>query len=346
MTLLLAEGFDNYGTIAELRDKYGLIQGTAGSFPTGRYGVGQGVTFTGSNMDMYLPLPSNPSRIICGFAWRLGDGASSFGNAHTIFGLYRAGTPHMEIRVTDGGGLYIVRSTTIMATANNSPLAGFRKWHYVEIDLTVANGTGGACQVWVDGISVINLTSADTQNDNAIDGTIDQLLLNRANSSDDTWDDIYALDTNGSVNNARLGEIAIEMLLPDGDGNRNNFTATGAGTTNADRVADGTSPDDDTTYVSSATLDDDELYTFGNLTLTGDSVKAVVVRHRSRKVDGGERQMRCLARNGVAESESVATGISAEYRHYDGIFEQNPTGPANWTPAAVDASEFGVTIEA
>jgi hypothetical protein len=149
------------------------------------------------------------------------------------------------------------------------------------------------------------------------------------------------------VNNARLGEVTMEMLLPDGDGNRNNFTATGAGTTNADRVDDGASPDGDTTYVSSSTLDDDELYTHGNITLTNtDTYYAVVVRHLSRKEDAGDRQMRCLARSVATEAESVATGVGAEFRYYDGIFEVDPNGGGAWTQSSINAAEFGVTIEA
>jgi hypothetical protein len=84
-------------------------------------------------------------------------------------------------------------------------------------------------------------------------------------------DDLYVCDGSGSVNNDFLGECRVLTLLPsDGNGSNNDFD-TSAGGSPADHGAmvNDTTPNDDTDYVSSSTVDHVDSWNYPALGYTG-----------------------------------------------------------------------------
>jgi len=134
------------------------------------------------------------------------------------------------------------------------------------------------------------------------------------------------------------------VLDPDGDGNRNDFTQL-SGLTNYEMV-DEAEQDEETSYVSSATALDDDLYTFSNLVSNFTTVYGVQVKMLGRNEDAGRRDISALCRSSTSESNGDVTHFNQDrYRMVSGIFEQNPNGPANWSDTTIDAAEFGITLE-
>lgn len=345
MTLLALESFDNYADGTDMRRRWGLQDSASINQNVGRYADGQGVGLPqGANQIITFPLPSTESELWVGFAYRLGPTASNYGSGHAILSLARGNNVQVSLLMHSGGGIAVRRSTTTDIADAVNCFPAFGQWYYVEVRCVISDSVG-VVEIWVDGVQVLNATGLDTFNNSCIDGTIDHIRVGGSNNADPEWDDLYVLNTAGTLNNGRMGEVAIEMLIPNATGNRADFTASPA-VANYLNVDDGAIPDDDTTYNHSSTVDDDELYNFANRSLAADTVPAVLVRNLVRKEEAGDRLIRALTRQNAVEGEGAAQGVGAEYRYHDHIFEENPDGPTGWTTTTLDAAEFGMTIEA
>ena len=85
-----------------------------------------------------------------------------------------------------------------------------------EYEATIASGTGGSANVHVNGSSVISLTGVNTQA-TANPSANQVLLTSNFGVNNINCDDLYVLNTSGSVNNDFLGECRVWMSLPTGD---------------------------------------------------------------------------------------------------------------------------------
>jgi hypothetical protein len=105
-------------------------------------------------------------------------------------------------------------------------------------------------------------------------------------------------------------------------------------------------PDDDSSYVTDATVSDQERFTFP--AITGASVLAVSVKVRADKDDSGTRTIRMVAdSSGTVGDNGADFGLSqSAYAYYQGIFETDPHTSSPWTISAVNAAEFGVKTTA
>jgi len=162
-------------------------------------------------------------------------------------------------------------------------------------------------------------------------------------------DDLYMIDTKDGVNPvARLGESQISTLYPDGDGNTTAWSFTG-GASRWESVdeGEGTSHDGGTTYVHSQATGQQNLFTFGNLDSNVSAVDAVAVNVIGSKngLGGlGYHAVKRTAATTVVDTAAVQRATVDSYVSSQRVYETD--GESNsWTPANVDASEFGVEVE-
>jgi hypothetical protein len=186
-------------------------------------------------------------------------------------------------------------------------------------------------------------TNVDTRNGTPTD--VGVIAFEGEGTTDNTIDDVYVLDDAGSDNTDFLGDVRVETVFPDADGAANDFTRVGGGSNNYEAVDDGLTPDDDTTYNHSSTAADEELYGFAALTGSVGTVFGVCVKMLARKEDAGHRLVRTIARSGTTQSESGDQGLGIQYKFVDHIYENDPDGGADWDEAAVNAAQFGFTIQ-
>ena len=239
------------------------------------------------------------------------------------------------------GFLQVSRGATLLATADG-PYLKTNQWYHIEVKVTL-NDTTGAYEVRLDGKNVLSDTNVDTLSSSTRIGNIR------------VWGDpfeqhgiadLLVMDGEGSSLNDFIGQHHIETILPDGDGNRNDWTPD-SGLTNYTQVDDGLSPDFDTSYVESSTAGQDELYTFAALTQTANTIRGVMVNVWGKPSDAGWRTVRGLARSSTSESTGTQSMTFNEdrYRLQQSFIEQNPNGPAAWTESAVNAAEFGFELD-
>ncbi len=339
MALLLIEGFDQYGSVAE--SARGGWSGTVGiqRLTGASTRFNQGVCFecTANNFNLQHSIPASVD-VTVGVAVNMADGMI---DAEIIY-LKNGGITHLVLATTTAGELRLLRGsggTQLAITSGLGLLATV--WFYVEINCRIDNS--GDYDVHVDGSQVFSDTAVDTQNGGS--AVVDNIQLVGNVTADPRYDDIYVLDDTGSDNVGILGDCRVETVFPDADGNENDFTRVGGGTNNFEAVDDGLTPDDDSTYNHSATATDRELYGFAALAGDVGTVFAVDAKMLVRKEEAGFREVRVIGRSNVTEVESADFTLGVNYGFKNHIFENDPNGGIDWTETSVNAAQFGIDLQ-
>jgi hypothetical protein len=162
------------------------------------------------------------------------------------------------------------------------------------------------------------------------------------NSNHLSWDDLYVCDGTGSRNNAVLGDMRVETLLPDGAGNYQQFALTGAASSQA---AVNENPNNgDTSYVSSFTPGQYETFTFGNMVSAPKSIAGIQLTAVCRKDDAGTRIISPVYRISGSDYVSPGQAVLDSYAFAIDIQELNPATSAVWTATTVNALEAGIKL--
>lgn len=169
------------------------------------------------------------------------------------------------------------------------------------------------------------------------------LVIN--NSGQVYVDDLYITDGQGSVNNDFLGDVKVSALLPNGAGTATQFAVTGAAT-NWQAVNE-SPPNDDTSYVSSGTAGQQDLYAYPALTGASGNIAGVQVNLWARKDDAGTRTIEPLVTNSGRTSTAAGgqVSIGSTYQDWPVIMETNPAnGNVAFTFSEIGGGndEFGV----
>ena len=347
MALVFVEGFEQYGDGVDFK-RGPFTQNSSGANPTfmaGRNG-GQALLMSAVNQGQDLALPgTHVDELFVGMAYQWTGGSMQ---AHDVLGFLSNGGENIQLQVTAAGELEVRRSSTQLEITSGLGLTN-GQWYYIQM-YALIHPSAGAYEVRVNNVTQLMDSGIDTEGTGG--SLVTTLRFMQQSSSDPSIDDLYVLDTTGLVNNTWLGNVYVETVFPMGDGNRNDMTRVGGGLNNYEAVDDGSTPDDDTTYVHGNVVGDDELYDFDDL-VGGDGgfeitqVHGVAVTNHYRKADAGSRSCRALARSVATEVEGTEQGCNVEYRYYQQIYEDDPDTAAAWADAdAVNAAEFGITIEA
>lgn len=343
MALLRVIGFDLYTNFAEFDASPDIDVVNTGDMSLnatgGRFG-GQCLETSRVDRPFGINLATTQVNLLTQFAMRF-EPRDNSGSRNPIWRVVRntqaSNTQtgcHALLEMRGDGTLILQNSAeTDIATVVQAIKPG--AWHYLQIDITL-NATTGACTVILDGVTIINVT-----NQNFSDAASTATDFISIGSHDFTrFDDIIVMDGTGAVFNALIGDVEITSLIPDGDGAVAAWAVTGAAA-NWQAVDDPLgAPDEDTTFISSAVLNQINRATLANVSGTPTTLHAVAGNVRARN-DG--------ANNVAIDILSVATAsqgadktLTASYIWHQSIFEADPNGPTTWTTATVNALELGV----
>lgn len=359
MVLRLLEGFETKRANATKLDiAYTRTGSTA--FVSGRKGTGFALSSqTCTLLSDELVNPDENTWVV-GFAVRK-TAVTALG-ASTTAGIQirnASGEQCSLVMIDAGSGSYKMRlkrgSTTIATTPGAFPWGSDRSWMYFQLKVTVRTGTNGVYELksydYFNNVTAEFSGSSVNLAEQAVDGA-DRIRIswNTDGGSVVLIDDVFALDSTGSLNNDFLTKPPLIMgALPSAAGNQSDWTPdAGANYTNVDDAATTTT---DTDKVVSSTVSDVDLYNYANFPFvhtSGTSVVGVQVMSSAAMVASGSRTIRVRVR----ESASEATGSNVTISDlildtYRQMFDQNPTGtPAPWTKATVEAAEFGIEVQA
>ncbi|KKN21261.1 hypothetical protein LCGC14_0927180 [marine sediment metagenome] len=332
MALLHIEGFEVADGITTYLDRKLVSGSNANEWVTGRFG--------GKAARVQYPR---------GFGWTVNDEQTliiGFAlNFETLeyewpfLTIFDGGTEQISLAFGLNGALRVVRDGNAIAFAYN--LITRRAWHYIELKIKIHNTTGTA-EVHVDGVEVINETGLDTQmSANASANVI--IFWSARFETDSLYDDIYIANDSGSYNNDFLGDVRIVTTKPDADGSSTDFTLfPGTGESHYQDVDDGSSVDDDTTYIESAVATNEDLFSFEDLVDTG-SILGVQI-FTDAKESAGSESLGTSVRTFATDHDDTPQAVTAAYLIYSRIMDVEPENTIPWTSTVFNASTFGVKV--
>lgn len=332
MALLFADSFDHAASGAAVLTKWTAGSGYTVSATYARHGP-RGITVSAANSYLSKALPP-ASTMIVGLALRPG-----VVGARDSFAFRQGGSHQVYVRRNANGSLSVHRGDG--AVLGSTPILVYKAdtWLYVELKVVVANA-GGRAILRVDENVLVDYTG-DTQA--TATAEIDELYLYNS-GNDDAVDDLVVMDTAGTRCNDFLGDVNVSAHVADAAGALAEWTPLAS--TNVSQVDDplGAHHDADSTYNSSATAGQRDLFGLSDLAPAGAAVKAVVVQADLRKDDAGARSARTLVRTGGANFAGATEAVSNSYVGHRTTYEANPDTGADWTVAEVNALEAGYEL--
>jgi hypothetical protein len=256
--------------------------------------------------------------------------------------FYGGGVLHVRLAVSGSGEIEINRSTTEIArTASGVVESGF---HYYEFKITIADGTSGAVTIRKDGVQVFQNTSLDTRNAGSA-AEISRIGLYGNNAFNPLiYDDIYIADTSGTApQNDFLGDIQVDVIMPDAAGNSANFD-TVQGSASHHLNVDETLPDHDTTYNETPTNADVDIFNYAALPAIsgGSSVASVMVSALVKKTNAGLCNLTMVTRPVATNYRGADQQCGTEYKHRYEVWDKSPETSLVWTDTEINGSEFGI----
>lgn len=232
-----------------------------------------------------------------------------------------------QIVITDAGLSPVAFSHAVLVSD---------QWHVVEIKCLMENA--GTIEVRVDGATVISHSGDFLA---GATGPRDYIrFFDGITSCDVQW--MLAMDTSGSYMNDFIGDLAISEVVPDADGATAAAWTASAGS-NYQCVDDALGAyNDDTDYISSSTVNQDNYVSMTGVTLTGlNTVKFTF--HTALVRNNGSGSIALLTENNAAVNASADKTLTTSYAWKRKVDYLDPNTAAVWAnAAAIDAAEWGV----
>jgi hypothetical protein len=335
MALLWIEGFEGFGITVDSAPtptgvyarKYTVTTESGFRVVTGRH-AGYALKFVTSTCILASGSLTTDATMVVGLAYKTVNGTS-----HGLLAFYDGVTMGMNLRWVSGGNLAVYRGGTQLAVTAGLGLQ-VNTWYYLEFKV-VCNSTTGSFEVRVDSVNQLSATGQNTKAGSHDYHTA--FWIQNVAGENPTYDNLYCLDGSGSVNDF-LGVQHVATSYPDGAGDSAQWTPS-AGANYA--TIDEESADDDTTYVETDTSGYLDLYTYGDLTGTGD-INGVQINTQVRRTNSlVSRDFYQSAKRGTTESDgSAVTAAEDTFTTKVRIMETDPTGIA-WTPTNFNGTQFG-----
>jgi hypothetical protein len=341
MALLFVDSFDHYAT-ENIESKY------VDSYQMTIISGGRRATncMRASNHTGYVRVvpPVATQTLIIGFAVKI---ATLYNSNDQIcaFNDNASANPQVKVMVTPSGGISVYRyagAGDVLLCSTPNSLIHSNTWHYVEVKVKIST-TVGEVVVQIDGDEVANVSSVNTQS--TANAWTDYIEVSPGNvSSVGDVDDLYLCDISGAApHNSFLGDVRIDLLLPNGEGSNSDFTPS-TGSTHYTLV-DETVPNI-TDYNSSATNGHQDSYNYQDLlTLTGSIFGAQLVMY-AWKDDAGQKGVKPLCRSSTTEDALAAQALSTDVKYYRGIWVKDPSTATAWIEAGVNAAQWGAEVSA
>lgn len=255
----------------------------------------------------------------------LGEAAGGNHHAHVVA---RWQYTTQKIGVFRGDGTLLGMSTQTFP---------YNAWGYVELK-AIVHDTTGSFELRINGQSAVSGSNVDTRNGQS--GTTDRITLGGPfNCGYNAYCDLYVCDGSGSVNNNFLGDVRVARLLPNANGDLNQFTPSAGSNF---QCVDEANQDSDSTYVTGAAAGNKDLYNIENLAFTPITIFGVKTQSVLRKDDAGALTARNIIKSGSATANGTTIAPGVGYAQYTDIWEVDPQTTTAWSKAAIDSLQIGV----
>jgi hypothetical protein len=332
--LLFADGFEDGSAGWALNANIALS--------TGRFG--NGLLSTGSTGTATLGIVPTAGPIIVGFAVQRPSVACDLVSVSNLDQAAR----HVKLSAGADGTITVYRGLTGTGTILGSTVANVvpsGAWSYVEVRVTIHDTTGSVV-VRANGVQVLNLTNIDTKDGSStVASSIELGYHNTISGTGQRFDDVYLVDTTGTVNNTFLGEMTVEHLRPNGDDTAQ-WVGSDLDSVNNYQLVDEAGAFDPADYVAASTVGQRDLYTVApSARPISSPVLGVIATAVASKTDAGTRTVRLEVKEGAggAVRQSAELGLPTTFGELRAVFERKGDG-SQFTVADVNALRVGMEV--
>lgn len=341
------DGFDHYSANEGLdfvKKWGGAADGGAREFISGagRFG-GQCFESYGVGTAIYTSLKKTLSNM---------DRTVIIGAAFKFSGVYASTTAYNGPFKIDNGNSSVYPQMCLHITAGGIPIAyrktggisytsmfsgealGINTWYYLEMMARI-HPTLGKCEVRIDGES-IGTYEGDTQQDSPTLTTRVMIGVSRSTSHHWYFDDVYIASGEDF-----LGDVRIDVMYPNASGEVTELTAVGAPENFQCVSGELFPPSGEYVQASYGT----DTYKFEDCGVSGEIFGLQVNHISSRTEPVGTLKSKNILRKGSTNYSGEQNTETDSPTYKTACFDEDPTDSNTWTPAKVDASEFGVEFE-
>jgi len=247
-----------------------------------------------------------------------------------LFSLNDAGTAQVSLKMLSDGTIQAYRGSLGTLLGATSPGAfTFGVFQSIEVNVTIS-ATVGVFQVWVNSVSVLNLTAQNTKN--TANTTVSAFTLGCVGNVVMDFCDIVWSD------GSRIGDVRTECIVPNGAGTHAQFTpSAGANWQNVDEIP----PDGDTTFNDTTVVGNIDSFVHAALSASPASILAVIVNVRARNTTTGVGSVAPFIRSSTTELAGTAVALNTSYQNFQSVYATDPATSAAWTLSGVNACEIG-----
>jgi len=372
MSLIFADSFDHYALVSsarQVRGKWDLTppsgfanvpgrRGTTGTTgglrknidPKSGLVVGCAIFSGGTSANLNGINPALPEQQRGAFLFDLLNdsiiylslGVSSDGRMRVSRGAYP------QVRAGEGGLTQGSVGGRESLWTSAPKLFEFGQWNYVEFYAIATGGDSGLVKVALNGATVLEDEFRTIPLAPVVGfpfpGNFTQVALRGDIGA--SYDDFYIFDTSGSRNNDFIGDVQVDLILPDGPGARAN-SVIGGTTPAPTRWQGAVSPDDGVTLNRLDASGDDDSFTFEDLPYETAEVYGVQVVALARKSDAGPARLNLThdvnSETVDATPELLTPSAGNTFSYETAALDTSADGP--WTLELVQDSEFGYRRE-
>lgn len=331
MSIVLMDGLDHYASASDLlaRTEFTELEDATVNPTGGRFG-GTGINASGDSTRLDIKLPSAQSTLRIAWAFKLNGDHSSY---HSFDVQDAGGSIGVNIQYDSDRILKI--------NGNNVVAPKLDAWAWYEFE--IVRGSPGSVKVYYNGTEVYNASiNTDTNGSDYIKIDSDRGKYYHFGSWD--MDDIVIWNNDGTgLTSFPIGDKRIFTARPDAIGSSSDFTPNGD-SSNELTVDDPSGFDGDTTYNSSGTVGDRDLFTVGALPSNVLNITAVQVFSIARKDDVDARSASNVLKSGTTVDVNTAVALADNYDAYTSVYTQNPDTNAAFTKTEVDNIEIGYEV--
>lgn len=251
------------------------------------------------------------------------------GGATTHITVTRNSSRILEVRRGTVAGTVLATGTTVLTDTT---------WQQIQVRCTVAD-SGGIVQVRLNGASTNEIDFLGDTKNGGTSTDIDTVFFGSTYGGYGVTD-LAILNTAGSVNNTWPGDVRVQTLIPNADGNTSQGVGSDGNSVSNYLLVDET-PYSSADYVGVTTDGQGDTYGLTDLTAGTNTVKGVQVNLLAAKSDAGAKSIKRRVRSGGTTYAGASQLLSASYATYSEMLEQDPATAATWTVSNVNALEAG-----
>lgn len=248
----------------------------------------------------------------------------------------------LRLRSNKTIGIFFGNGNTVLGATSET--YNINQWYYLEWSLLI-DPDFGMTSLTVNGQTRIYLPTLNTQNAGTY--VANQIRLGDGASGvlNFYYDNLY-IDTQVTV---RGPETRVLTIMPQTDGSPNTFTPIPTNQPDHASCVNQTTPDDDSTYVVSPLIGDEEAFYFETVPSGEQSIDAVQATAYAREDIGTPLDMTYLTRSTSSPLQlnpfnSTVSVNTSTYAYYPILATSNPITNSNWTSTDINAQKFSFSI--